>query len=98
MTEEKDPRERAIALLESHHAFPGVFEFRVVIRPTARSAALGAVLAVTGGSDSLVDVNERESSNGNYTSLRVRVKVDAATGVLDVYEILRGVDGVLTVL
>jgi putative lipoic acid-binding regulatory protein len=98
MTEQKDPRQRAIALLESHHAFPGVFEFRVVIRPGARSAALGAVLAVTGGSLSLVDVTERPSSAGNYASLRVKVRVEAAAGVLDVYEVLRGVDGVLTVL
>lgn len=98
MAEEKDPRQRMIALLESQHAFPGVFEFRVVIRPAARSAALGAVLAVTGGSGALVDVNERPSSAGNYASLRVKVRVEAATGVLDVYEVLRGVDGVLTVL
>lgn len=97
MTEEKDPRERAIALLESQHAFPGVFEFRVVIRPAARTPALGAVLAVTGGA-SLVEVTERPSAQGNYVALRIRTRVAEATRVLDVYEVLRGVEGVLTVL
>ena len=98
MTEEQDPRQRAIALLESQHAFPGEFEFRVVIRPPAKAAVLGAVLAVTGGSGSLVDVTERPSTNGNYVALRIRTRVAAATGVLDAYEILRGVEGVLTIL
>lgn len=98
MTEEKDPRERAIALLESQHAFPGVFEFRVVIRPAARTPALGAVLAVTGGAASLVEVTERPSAQGNYVALRIRTRVAEATRVLDVYEVLRGVEGVLTVL
>jgi putative lipoic acid-binding regulatory protein len=98
MTEERDPRQRAIALLESQHAFPGVFEFRVVIRPPAKAAALGAVLAVTGGSVSLVEVTERPSSNGNYVALRISARVAAATRVLDAYEVLRGVEGVLTVL
>jgi len=98
MTEEKDPRDRAIALLESQHSFPGEFEFRVVIRPSAKTAALGAVMAVTGGVTALVDVSERPSSNGNYLSLRVRVEVDEATRVLDVYEVLRRVEGVLTIL
>ena len=78
--EEEDPRQRAIALLESQHAFPGEFEFRVVIRPPAKAAALGAVLAVTGGSVSLVAVTERPSANGNYLALRIRARVAADRG------------------
>lgn len=98
MERHDDPRERAIALLESQHDFPGPFEFRIVIRPPTRSAVLGAVLSVAGGSEALLDVSERASSQGTYVALRVRVRMAEAASVLDVYEVLRGVTGVLTVM
>ncbi|MEQ1569588.1 MAG: DUF493 domain-containing protein [Myxococcota bacterium] len=91
-------RERALALLESQHTFPGPFEFRVVVRPDAGPAALRAVLDTAGGDDRLVEVTERASEKGNYKSVRVKVHLDHASGVLDVYESLRAVVGVLTIL
>jgi putative lipoic acid-binding regulatory protein len=93
-----DRRERALALLDSQHAFPGPFEFRVVIRPDGRPAALGALLAAAGGSERLIEVTERSSERGNYVSLRVKVQLESSAVVLDVYEVLRRVDGILTVL
>ena len=96
--EPDDRRERALALLESQHQFPGPFEFRVVTRPAHRPGALGAVLAVAGGSEALIEVTERSSGRGNYVSMRVRVTVESAGVVLDVYDVLKRVEGVITVL
>lgn len=93
-----DARQRALALLEAQHAFPGAFEFRVVIRPEGRAGALGALLAAAGGGEVLLDVTERPSSAGKYVSLRVKVHLDQAEKVLDVYEVLRQVEHVITVL
>ena len=92
-----DARQRALALLEAQHAFPGAFEFRVVIRPEGRAAALGALLAAASGGE-LLDVTERPSSGGKYVSLRVKVHLEHAERVLDVYEVLRQVEHVITVL
>lgn len=94
----EDRRQRALALLESSHAFPGAFEFRVVVRPEAKPGALSAVIAVAGGQQALIDVSERASCNLTYLSLRVRVHLPSAEAVLDTYEVLRGVDGVITIL
>ena len=93
-----ESRARAIALLESQHAFPGPFEFRVVIPPAVRSAVIGAVVSSVGGGEAVLEVSERASSNGTYVSVRVRVRVERAEAVLDIYEVLRGVEGVLTIL
>ena len=67
-------------------------------RPEGRSAALGALLAAAGGGQVLLGVTERPSSAGNYVSLRVRVHLQQAETVLDVYEVLREVEQVITVL
>jgi putative lipoic acid-binding regulatory protein len=93
-----DPRRRAIALLESQHVFPGPFEFRVVIRPDGRAAALGALISAAGPEASLLEVTERASQGGRYLSLRVKVHLDSADVVLDIYEVLREVDQVITAL
>lgn len=91
-------RERVIALLEARHRFPGPFEFRVVTRPADRAVVLSALSAAAGGSERLLDVGERASCAGTYVSLRVQVQMDRAEHVLDVYEVLRQVEQVVTVL
>lgn len=93
-----EARGRAIALLEGHHSFPGPFDFRVVVRPAARASAVEAVAAVVGGADPVLEVTERPSSGGAYLALRVRVQVADAVQVLEVYEALRHVEDVVTVL
>ncbi|MEQ1503990.1 MAG: DUF493 domain-containing protein [Myxococcota bacterium] len=98
MEREGDPRQRALALLESQHAFPGPFEFRVVLRPEGRAAALGALMSAAGPDSSLIDVTERASHAGRYLALRVKVQLDRAEQVLDVYEVLKEVDEVITAL
>lgn len=93
-----DPRERAIVLLEANHTFPGLFEFRVVVRPEARESVVAALIDAAGGADRVHPQSERPSSNGSYVAVRIQVELQHAAHVLDVYEILRAVDGVVTVL
>ncbi|MCB9683804.1 MAG: DUF493 family protein [Alphaproteobacteria bacterium] len=98
VSEPTDEVARAIALLESQHDFPGSFEFRVVIRPAHRSSAVAALLAAAGGSETLIEVSERSSSHGNYLALRIRVHVETPHTVLQVYDVMRQVEGVLTIM
>lgn len=93
-----DARERARALLAAHHEFPGPFEFRVVVRPVDRTAAVTAVVSAAGGGDVLLSLDERASARGSYVSLRITVRAASPEVVLDVYEGVRRVDGVLTVM
>lgn len=89
-------REEALELLRANHTFPGPFEFRVVVHPHAAQAAVSAMIAGAGPAAELVDVRQRESRTGRYLALCVALHVAAAERVLDVYEVLRAVDGVVT--
>jgi putative lipoic acid-binding regulatory protein len=93
----EDPRERALLLLDTHHTFPGPFEFRVVVRPEGRAPALEALVAKV-GADRVHPQSERPSAQGNYLAVRVKVEVAHAADVLDLYELIRAVPGVVTVL
>lgn len=98
MDGDPDHRERALALLRNHHAFPGTFEFRAVVRPEDRSAVVSAVVAAVSAPHPLRGLSERQSRKGNYIAVRVRVEVQSAEEVLDVYEVLRNLEGVLTAM
>ncbi len=88
-------RARALALLEHNHVFPGAYSLRVVVRPELREK----VLAVVGSSASGVQTtSERASRKGTYVSLRLKLEVSSAEVVLDVYDALRELDGVLATL
>jgi putative lipoic acid-binding regulatory protein len=91
-------REAALALLRSQHEFPGVFEFRVVVRPAVAASVVTAMSAAAGEGASVREVTERHSKNGNYVALHVQIEVDDAERVLDVYAVLRVVDGVMASL
>ena len=91
-------RETALELLRSQHEFPGPFEFRVVVRPAVTGVTVAAMVAAAGVGAVLEDVGERKSRYGNYIALHVRMRLPQAEVVLDVYEVLRSVEGVLTSL
>jgi putative lipoic acid-binding regulatory protein len=91
-------RDSALALLRSQHAFPGPFEFRVVVRPPVAAATISAMVAAAGSDAALEELSERHSSGGKYVALHVRIRLSDAERVLDVYEVLRGVDGVMASL
>jgi len=91
-------RDRALALLESHHQFPGPFDFRVVVAPPDKELTVAAMLAAAGSGARMEDVGERLSSKGNYLALRVRIHVTSAERVLDVYEVLNGLGHVFAAM
>jgi putative lipoic acid-binding regulatory protein len=95
MTSDTDERSNTLALLESHHTFPGEYAFRIVTHAGRGSEAVAAVAALA---QRVLHVRERESSGGRYVSLAVRVEIESAERVLDTYEVLSDLDAVLTTL
>ena len=91
-------RDRALALLESHHQFPGPFDFRVVVAPADKELTVSAMVAAAGSGARMEQVGERFSSKGNYLALRVRIHVESAERVLDVYEVLNGLEHVFAAM
>ncbi|MBW1876745.1 MAG: DUF493 domain-containing protein [Deltaproteobacteria bacterium] len=91
-------RDTALALLESHHRFPGFFDFRVVVPSTDKELTVSAMVAGAGPGARVEDVTERVSKKGNYLALRVRIHLDSAGRVLDVYEVLNSLEHVLTAM
>lgn len=88
-------REATLELLQSTHSFPGSFRFRAVVRSGATAGVVSAIAAATAG---VAEVEEAPSRKGNYVSVRVVAEVDSAEQVMDVYEVLGGLDEVLATL
>lgn len=91
-------RDEALALLRAQHQFPGPYEFHVVLKPEVRHVAVSAVVAGAGPGAKLIDVRERPSKSGTYLALKIGVDLGSAEAVLDVYEVLRAMDGIFTTL
>ncbi len=91
-------RDQALDLLRSQHEFPGPFEFRIVVRPHVIAPTVTAVVAAAGDGASLLNVDERPSRSGNFRALHVRMTMPAAESVLDVYDGVRSLDGVLAAM
>lgn len=91
-------RDAALELLRAHHAFPGSFEFRAVVLPPVVPVAIAAMVAAAGEGARTEHVEERKSSRGTYVAIHVQIYVEDAERVLDVWEVLRSVEGVLTTM
>jgi len=85
-----------VELLESQHAFPGEYTFRVVVRPVARAEVVSALAAVR--DCEVLHVDERASRKGTYLSVRVTTRLERAEVALDAYEVLKQLSSVLTVM
>jgi putative lipoic acid-binding regulatory protein len=99
---EKLAIERARALLEATHAFPCEYFLMVIARSddsiterlvAAVNQATGRALDASGK-----DVILRPSAGGKYVSHRFSVQVQHAGEVLRLYEVVKGVAGVITVM
>lgn len=88
-------RSRAIGLLESQHVFPGPYEFRVVVRADGVSTVVSALAAALARPSR---VDERRSGAGRWVSIHYKVEIRSAVEVLDVYDLLRGMEQVVLVL
>jgi putative lipoic acid-binding regulatory protein len=83
-------RQEARRLLEETHAFPGRFNFRVVVRPADREAVVQAIEHAGGEHLELLGVEARESRQGTYISLHVHATVSSPDTVLAVWSALSG--------
>ncbi len=88
-------RDDSLALLRSVHSFPGPFEFRVVVHPPQAPSVLSAMTAAAGPASKVVHVDERRSAQGKYLALHVQIHLENAEDVLEVYGVLKQVEGVL---
>jgi putative lipoic acid-binding regulatory protein len=89
-------RAEALELLRSVHTFPGPYRCRVVVRAGRTAGVVTAVRAMFG--DRLTDVGEQASRNGTYLSLRLDLLAEQPEDVLEVYDLVRGIEGVIAVL
>ncbi len=93
-------RERFVALLEANHEFPGPY-FVSVITVNDEAVRIAVRVAIEEGLEAPVpdaDWQTRASSGGRYSSHRVTVSCRSADDVLALYERLRRVPGVVTLL
>lgn len=93
----EDPTRRALDLLLGAHVFPGPFQLRIVVVPTARDAVVDAVRDHVGDAG-VTGVTERPSRNGTWLAVRVTVHAQGPETILELYAILRAVEGVVTIL
>ena len=98
MAADDESRERALLLLQNNHHFPGPFDFRVVVRPGHRPTVIAAIAGCLGSDDAVVRVGERPSRTGKFIALRIEVTVGSAEDVLACWDVLRTLDGVVTVM
>jgi putative lipoic acid-binding regulatory protein len=97
---EEDPKARAIALLEATHKFP-VEYFVSVIAVTEEAVVAELRAAVEFGLPEPLSEDAYEtvlSGAGRYASHRFRVPVASAEEVLALYERLRRITGVKSIL
>ena len=88
--------ERAKSLLEATHEFPCAYSLTVIaFNSETVTVALKSVVAV--GRES-IEHQLRESSGGKYLSHRFSVPVAGADAVLELYALVRSVEGVVTIL
>jgi len=96
----EDPRERAIALLEATHQFPVEYDVSI-ITVTEETVVAEVRAAVEFGLDAPLPDDAYQtvlSGAGRYASHRFRVPVSSAEEVLDLYERLRKIAGVKSIL
>lgn len=91
-------RERAAALLEATHQFPGEYFLTVIALHDAAITArlVEAVKRIDQASER--PYLSQPSSGGKYVSHRFSVRVAGAAEVLQLYELVRTVEGVVTVM
>lgn len=91
--------EQARALLEHTHEFPATYRIRVIVRnlPTI-SVRIIAVLEASGIPLTEPLVTRRPSREGTYLALGLTFNARDADHVLEVYELIRGIDDVIMCL
>ena len=90
--------ERLLALLESQHDFPGHYTFKVIYR-AEQVTVMTIVEALQAGTGLRAPVEAekmRSSSGGRFGSVSLDIEVQNADQVLEVYGVLREIEGVVS--
>ena len=92
-------RETILESLRAVHDFPGKFLFKA-IGPNTEAFVTQVVQSTINlaGPHSAPDVDTRVSAKGNHVSVTVTVVLESAENVLEVYGLLRAIEGVTYVL
>jgi len=85
-------------LLKSQHQFPGPYTFKVIYRNEDGMAERirSSIKDATGIEVSDRQVAVRSSSAANFLSMTLELDVQQAQDVLDVYEVLGGVEDIVS--
>ncbi len=99
MPQSETPYERSRRLLDEHHEFPGPHTLKVIGKSDDQFvervvAAVGESLA----SDTPPPYSTRKTPDGRHVSITLQPTVDSPEQVLQLYERLRQIDGVVTLL
>jgi len=91
-------KERLRALLESQHAFPGSYTFKIIYR---NEEGMDGVIRAAVEEATGIDVGDdivavRASSGANFMSMTLDLNVQSAQDVLDVYEALGKVKNIVS--
>ena len=92
-------RETILESLRAVHEFPGKFLFKAIGPNTEGFVSQVVQSAINlAGPHSAPEVDTRVSAQGNHTSVTVTVVMESAENVLEVYDLLRNIEGVAYVL
>lgn len=72
--------------------------FRIVVRPPAAAGVVSGVGAAIGATNQIDKVVEQPSRSGTYVSLRLHCTLSDAESILDVYDVIRNLEGVVMTL
>ena len=90
-------RQEALSRLEEHHDFPCVYMFKAIGYNSGEFAqevrqAAESVLGPIMGKD---EVRSRPSSGDKYLAVTIDTQVESSSQVLDVYEALKALEGLV---
>lgn len=92
-------RETILESLRAVHDFPGEFLFKAIGPNTeVFIAQVVQSVIILAGPQSAPNIDTRVSAQGNHVSVTVTVVMESAENVLEVYALLRAVEGVTYVL
>ena len=91
-----EARARALALLEATHEFPCDYSLTVIA--ISRESTADELIRVMRHIEESPSYSARPSAGGKYVSHKFSVRVSAAGQVLELYELVKTVEGVVTVL
>lgn len=76
------------ALLEENYNWPDYYEFKFIIKTDDKHLIIGKLVGFT--------INETPSKQGNYTSVTARKLITCTEEVIEVYELMGNIKGVIS--